>query len=588
MGGTAAKQIRFSKQASKPTTPDTGEIGLYFAEEGMFIQDDGGLPTPIMTTGTSITDVTYAELMTAISNSSLTAGAWYRIINYATVHYMTSATGLLKDANNDSIINTGETEPLIVMALAPNKIHHRAYSASFPNDVIYYNPVNTDYAADTSFNIQPAYKALTIYISGTTGTAEITGAGGLTATLTFSDSVYQTISNFYNTYYEAYSEQGIYLEYGSSEIYMYGDYGIPFTDPVFTNLTGDLSAEINKYGDAAVGGYVPNLKGVIYFRHDTVHDNSAPYDFRTVKFRRWEPDFPAWDSAISYGIGDRAIYEGYIFLSLSSSNQGNTPSEGSLYWLPTQYADMPTIFVNDPLVADHQDLLTFSVWSGGGDTYENSFFNNHLYYSGTGSRLTNNVIYGSANRYSETGYEPSTYNNNFGCSMYNTFCGESITNSKIDMLIYSQIGTMSSCTLNGECAGLEIQYATRTVFNSSQGLIIGQIKESVVGANSRSIIAGSITGCTFTPGFSGCVWSTDSTLYNIIFENAQGAILLLDGMPSMSQKTTRRVFCDNDSVTRLSYYDTLNGMTYLTVPYSYVSFPPLYYMFMQYSGPIIH
>ena len=49
------------------------------------------------------------------------------------------------------------------------------------------------------------------------------------------------------------------------------------------------------FGDGN-GNPTVNFKGQIYFRHDTVQDNSLWYDFRNVKFRRWgaTDGYKAW------------------------------------------------------------------------------------------------------------------------------------------------------------------------------------------------------------------------------------------------------------------------------------------------------
>lgn len=77
--------------------------------------------------------ITYAQLDTAISGSTLVPGQKYLLTDYQTVHtiYLTSDT------------NTGPTEPLIITALTVNSISEIAYSQSYPSDVIIYNRTNT-------------------------------------------------------------------------------------------------------------------------------------------------------------------------------------------------------------------------------------------------------------------------------------------------------------------------------------------------------------------------------------------------------------------------------------------------------------
>lgn len=122
--------------------------------------------------------------MTGISNSTLKAGSYYHITDFATKHYMFDSAGVQYGTN------TGATEALIVFATSTNTLDKQAYSATHPKDIIYY------------------------------------------------------------------------------------DY-----DP--NNWLTDL-------GFAQSGTIVPDFKGVIYFRHDTLQDNYMGYDFRNVRIPQME------------------------------------------------------------------------------------------------------------------------------------------------------------------------------------------------------------------------------------------------------------------------------------------------------------
>ena len=154
--------------------------------------------------GGGIIDILYEDLvLLAESTQGLTPGQLYCITDYQTVHFM------LDNIFATSDINSGSTEPLIVFATGINSLDHRAYSELYPNDIIYYSLLGTEYTDDVAF------------FDGTS------------------------------------------------------------VNPV----TG--------------------FKGIIYFRHDTVKDVSAWYDFRNVKFRRWGVDCEFWQYT-SYTKGDLA------------------------------------------------------------------------------------------------------------------------------------------------------------------------------------------------------------------------------------------------------------------------------------------
>jgi hypothetical protein len=83
---------------------------------------DGG--TPVLTE-----DVTYGQLTNKITNNSLVVGQNYRITDFRTVHRVLGTTE----------INTGDIEPLTVLAIKSNEISNIAKSELYPNDTINYS-----------------------------------------------------------------------------------------------------------------------------------------------------------------------------------------------------------------------------------------------------------------------------------------------------------------------------------------------------------------------------------------------------------------------------------------------------------------
>jgi hypothetical protein len=97
--------------------------------------------------GGTIESVTYADLVTAITGSTLTVGQQYLITDFATTHYIVDANGT---QYLDTII-TGATEGLIVTAVAVNKISAEAKSILYPQDVIHYDWNPDNWLDDLSF-----------------------------------------------------------------------------------------------------------------------------------------------------------------------------------------------------------------------------------------------------------------------------------------------------------------------------------------------------------------------------------------------------------------------------------------------------
>lgn len=88
----------------------------------------------------------------------------------------------------------------------------------------------------------------TLTLSGASGTADITAAGGLTKTVTFSSSLSTSASNFVTTNAAAYLVEDIVItnETGSEDIvFTANTSGTPFTSPVITTTSGDLTGSVS-------------------------------------------------------------------------------------------------------------------------------------------------------------------------------------------------------------------------------------------------------------------------------------------------------------------------------------------------------
>lgn len=216
--------------------------------------------------GSDATDILYADLVTAIAGDDLVPLAWYRITDFATVHYIVSADPNVQYIDVGDII-TGANEPLLVQAITTNELGAQAISESYPQDIIRYDWDPDNYYTDPSI-----------------------------------------------------WEQG---------------------------------------GPTLVTGF----KGVITFRHDTVSDNYAYYDFRNAKTRRWALLVDPW-SAGSYAAGSYVTHLDYLWYAVitTSGVPGTSHDWAQLlplnsglidnYWLPW-LTGLPA----DP--DDYVDVLTF-------------------------------------------------------------------------------------------------------------------------------------------------------------------------------------------------------------------------------------
>ena len=395
-----------------------------------------------------VTSLTYAELVTLIGDSGLVAGGKYLITDFATTHFIVDGDG---NQDTGSII-TGDTEPLLVTATGSNTIDKEAKSALYPQDIIHYdwNPDNwaDDLSfGDTSYN-QEQIESLTL--TGAAGTANITLAGGLTKLATFNTDLTTTASDFVTAFANDYLSKNIFLtSSGSDLIFTARVAGVPFIPPAISNVTGDLAGSVLN-GNPNVAVMVTGFKGVIYFRHDTILDNYMGYDFRNVKFRRWETDVPAWaGTPTSYSKGDYVTYSGFIYKSLVNLNENNTPADGSSFWV--QLLDLSlTPYWNASgsswkgitSGAGFVDVKTFAEGIATA-TYERCCRSNHFIgfkddnydYEAIATILMNNVFFLQDNDYYQV------YSNEFGAECnYNTIGNNFNYNTIGNNFNYNTIG----------------------------------------------------------------------------------------------------------------------------------------------------
>ncbi len=102
------------------TTPAVGQ-GIRF--DGVnWVNDDGTL---------SVVNITFNQLTTLINTNKIVPGVYYRL-EYQNIHTI----------EGTSTNYTGPIERLLLLGITTNKISKQAYSESFPNDTIQYDPTN--------------------------------------------------------------------------------------------------------------------------------------------------------------------------------------------------------------------------------------------------------------------------------------------------------------------------------------------------------------------------------------------------------------------------------------------------------------
>ena len=297
--------------------PENGSTTKYLSEAGTMEE----VPAPM-------TEVTYEQLVAAITGSTLTPGAKYLITDYQTVHTIPNTTDT----------NTGEVEPLLVTAISANELAPEAYSALFPDDVIYYSPTNDQ---------------------------------------------------------------------------------------------------------AMVPGCT---KGYIYRRVDTKQNNDIPFDFRQVKFRRWQISQPTWDAATTYSKGSvvKSTSDDTLWVSLRGDNLNKATSDIS-YWRQFEWSNLSYVSPGSSSWNDNGSglslALTITALYQDYKMWANASQYDSAYSNKLEGKLTdllansNTVIFGSDFSYNTIGAGFST--NSIGSSFSSNSVGAGFSTNSIGSGFYN-------------------------------------------------------------------------------------------------------------------------------------------------------
>ena len=376
---------------------ENGSTTKYLSEKGTMEEvPDGAAP---------LTNITYAELTAAITGSTLTPGAKYLITDYQTVHTIP----------NTEDTNTGEVEPLLVTAISVNELAPEAYSALFPDDVIYYSPTND-----------------------------------------------QTM--------------------------------------------------------------VPGCtKGYIYRRVDTKQNNDIPFDFRQVKFRRWQISQPTWDEATTYAQGAvvKSTADDTLWMSLQDNNL-NKAIPNNTYWRQFEWDNLSYVAWNSVYFPTNQvvwyltpnaNYQDYKMWANTVDY--NSAYSNKIEAPLSGlTENTNTVIFGVDFYGNSIGNYFSS--NSIGTDFNSNSIGAGFNSNSIGTYFSSNsIGTYFSSNSIGA------NFYGNSIWNYFYGNSIGtDFNSNSIGAGFRGNFIGDVfinnsIGANFDNNSIGAYVSDNSTSANI-------------------------------------------------------------------------
>ena len=141
--GTLIREVNHKFNTAPTVTNDDSE-GFYVGSR--WVLDDGTIYTCTddttgaavwEATATTITSITYADLVTAIANSTLTKLAWYLLTDFELTHEIPNSGGATW---------TSPVEPILIQAIDVNKLADFGYSQTWTDEIVYYTPENNQAA----------------------------------------------------------------------------------------------------------------------------------------------------------------------------------------------------------------------------------------------------------------------------------------------------------------------------------------------------------------------------------------------------------------------------------------------------------
>lgn len=229
--------------------------------------------------------ITREEFFTLKNATSLKAGSWYLITDFAQTYNFVNMPSTVVERAIPTI------EPMLVFATSGNSVDSEIKSLTYPQDAITWNP---DYYNENDYSYWcPANSYLHYSLSYTGGAPDagdiVFEFGGNIITILFSDIP----GNLLNLLIAGTGIADITIDINNPN-----DFVINFPTYAGTSrlalvnstlTSGGITTPITylQTGNYLTVGYPSDYQGVIVHRHDKVLNNQTPYDFRNITFRHW-------------------------------------------------------------------------------------------------------------------------------------------------------------------------------------------------------------------------------------------------------------------------------------------------------------
>jgi len=362
-----------------------------------------------------ITPITHSEFFDSISGSTLVPGTVYRITDFKTVNFLNGYSsaeqffnGLLTPTINDFNpleIYTGDTEVILVTAVSDNEISPIGFSETYQHDIISYHPienkigveisiVNGDGYGTTNFDLK--WNGTNVYVNMPSGMT-LSYGNDIQLYASFSGSSYDVDAQI--DILKPCPEQNFDYEYGSVNLGR-----IIVTNGGTRFFLPDLTlSDYNNYDSDSLyltfTNAIGDAYGRIYRRKDMVADVDVPFDFRGLRYRRFEVDLLSYFSNLGiyyYGNGENLL-----------SQIGLTGYTGN-------YDDFPVF----------QEGYPTNIQWGGGLFYGQKNTDNNVFFGNCSDLKIENIF---KNNTISNGF----YQNKIGSYFSDNICGDSFSNNDI-------------------------------------------------------------------------------------------------------------------------------------------------------------
>jgi hypothetical protein len=313
---------------------------------------------------TAPTDITYSELYNKIINEELVAGSWYRLTDYRSVNFLNGAniansnpTPVVPSFNPREVVMGDETEVLLLQAISSYEISPIGYSETFAQDIVTYLPLVNKIGVNISIQngLVLSDGILNTIVSG----FDLQWDG---------TNVYFNMPSGYPALYGHY----FYLsaQFGGGSYYIQGTY-----EPL--NLNGicqypngwimpNIKLENNGtkvvllglteqyYLDYNVGTlYVDTVYslgdayGWVTRRQDTQNRIDVPFDFRWIKYRRYECEALGNITSVSYSISAFFSAADNTYNNLSPNSDTSTDGQNATFNVTVSGGIVADVVINN-------------------------------------------------------------------------------------------------------------------------------------------------------------------------------------------------------------------------------------------------